>query len=462
LLSGFMLMGLAAGAASLASAQTPPPICLTATPAAWKTVPLSARQTGSFAVEADLTPPASATSGAFAVASGAPASGAWSGLAAIILFDDASGTIKARDGAAYVDAPAPLHYQAGVSYRLRMEIDVAAKTYAASVTPAGGGKIVIGSALRFRETQATVSGLDQMVLAAGTGSAVTGCNFSQPIANQPPGDGFGTAKVFQTAAQGREWHMNPSDPAADPQVRISSGELGWDSAAAGWKIAPEDGKIRFNVLTPKTSAGVFTAAPWLNIEMTGYFRVADVDDRNDELTLYARGGQHTDAKPCEGTAYKGSAEFLGGVSVQKEVFHGKSGAGYTDNPAKRGVGKPWGGFLGLGRWVGVKVAVFNTTAGGRPAVQTEIWLDETGANSWRRVSLAVDIQTGTVNGFPAGDWTTDDAVPGACGWNRGYVVRTGVTPGRESWATFRTDNAALLISRLAIREIDPLQRLIAP
>ncbi|HEY1016185.1 MAG TPA: right-handed parallel beta-helix repeat-containing protein, partial [Herpetosiphonaceae bacterium] len=103
-----------------------PSDCMTATAASWKTVPLAAPQTGTFTVEGTLTPPVAATSGAFALAANTPASGAWADLAAIVLFDDLSGTIKARDGAANVDAPAPLRYQAGAAYRIRMTVNVSA------------------------------------------------------------------------------------------------------------------------------------------------------------------------------------------------------------------------------------------------------------------------------------------------------------------------------------------------
>lgn len=166
------------GADELAAAQ---PGCLTATAGAWKSIPLAAPQRGTFTVEGTLTPPAAATSGAFAVAASAPAAGGWADLAAIVLFDDLSGTIKARDGAAYRDAPTPLRYQAGAAYRIRLTVNVAARTYAAAVTPPGGGAVSLGAALRFRDSQSSVASLGQIVVAAGANSSITGCAISAQL-----------------------------------------------------------------------------------------------------------------------------------------------------------------------------------------------------------------------------------------------------------------------------------------
>jgi hypothetical protein len=257
--------------------------------------------------------------------------------------------------------------------------------------------------------------------------------------------------------------MNAASPASDPQLKISNGSLAWDADRGGWKVVPDRGKIRMNIVTPKDSAGNFTAAPWLNVEITGYFRIVSTSDSREELTLYSRGGQHNDSVPCEGTAYKAGAKFLGDVFVEKEVFHGANGAGYTDNPQKRGVSHFWDGFtIGSSRWVGVKALIYNTQVNGNPAVRTEIWLDTAGDNTWQFATAAVDVRTRTANGFPSGDWTTNDPVPAACGWDSGYVALTGTTPGRESWATYRADDATIMVDCLAIREIDPAMRLVQP
>ncbi|HEY1015484.1 MAG TPA: metallophosphoesterase, partial [Herpetosiphonaceae bacterium] len=225
----------AAGASSsitgCAIAAQLPSDCVTATAASWKTVPLAAPQTGSFTVEGTLTPPAAATSGAFALAANAPASGAWADLAAIVLFDDASGTIKARDGAAYVDAPAPLRYQAGAAYRIRMTVNVSAKTYAATVTPPGGGAVSLGSALRFRETQAGVASLGQIVVAAGASSSITGCGFSAQLPPPAAAARFGVIGDFgnnssaerDVAQRVRSWN---------PDFVVTVGDNNYDVGAA--------------------------------------------------------------------------------------------------------------------------------------------------------------------------------------------------------------------------------------
>ena len=94
---------------------------------------------------------------------------AWTGMAAIVLFDDVSGHIKARDGSAYTAVTA-IPYQAHATYRVRFVVDVPARRYSAYVTPPGGAEITIGTNLAFRTEQQTLTSLDTRTVAAGIGS----------------------------------------------------------------------------------------------------------------------------------------------------------------------------------------------------------------------------------------------------------------------------------------------------
>jgi hypothetical protein len=124
-------------------------------------------QSGRFTATLAATPLGAPIAAAVGLSHGAAQQ--WTGMAAIVLFDDVSGNIKARDGGAYT-AVTPIPYQANVEYRVRFVVDVAAHRYSAYVTPPGGGEITIGTNLAFRTEQQAVTSLDTRTVAAGIGS----------------------------------------------------------------------------------------------------------------------------------------------------------------------------------------------------------------------------------------------------------------------------------------------------
>lgn len=92
-------------------------------------------------------------------------------LACIVRFA-INGVIDARNGGAY-QAVNTLTYTAGKIYRFEVVVDLAAKTYSATVTPDGGTGVVIASNFKFRNEQATVSTLDHLALVALDGGSHT-------------------------------------------------------------------------------------------------------------------------------------------------------------------------------------------------------------------------------------------------------------------------------------------------
>ena len=189
-----------------AGTEDPPDTsCVTASSDRWGSTMMPARS-GRFVAEADLTVAAAPASGAFALASGAGAE--WADLAAIVLFDDVSGEIRARNGAQY-QAESVLAYEAGATYHIRMVVDVTRRTYSAYVQRRVEGEPVgdelrIANAYSFRETQLSVTSLDAWTVAVGTGGPpLTGCDFAVSEAPEPRGVEYGFIPEAQTVYPGR-------------------------------------------------------------------------------------------------------------------------------------------------------------------------------------------------------------------------------------------------------------------
>jgi hypothetical protein len=156
--------------------------CDTATAgAAWPGEAFAA-QSGRFTATVDATPLAAPI--AAAVGLSKDLAQQWTEMAAIVLFDDVSGQIKARDGGAYT-ATTPIPYQANVKYRVRFVVDIAARRYSAFVTPPGGGETTIGTNLAFRTEQQAVTSLDTRTVASGIGS-LQACDLQISGALDPP------------------------------------------------------------------------------------------------------------------------------------------------------------------------------------------------------------------------------------------------------------------------------------
>jgi len=195
-----------------------------------------------------------------------------------------------------------------------------------------------------------------------------------PTPDPDPGpavDVFGVELLYATKAGGEAWAGTGdlmSDPRFEPQNTVTPNGDG------SWKVRST--KVRMQV---KTSAGYDRAAiktydrgvladqgymqspsDWKNVEMTGYFRVNASNDWTDNIDLYARGGHHTDADPCEGSSYKGQLTFDGRVRWAKESWQ----VSYDFWPYASGTSPS-------GRWVGFKAVQHNVDDG----VRLELWID---------------------------------------------------------------------------------------
>ncbi|RMF83005.1 MAG: hypothetical protein D6744_05520, partial [Planctomycetota bacterium] len=142
----------------------------------------TAAQSGVFTAEFDATPNGAAIDGLTCFSNG-PAGGYADG--AVIVRFNTSGKIDARNGATYA-ADQSIAYAAGQSYHFRLIVDVAAHTYSAYVTPAGGSEQLLASNYAFRSEQANVSKLDCWNINASTGSHEV-CDMQVSSGgNQPP------------------------------------------------------------------------------------------------------------------------------------------------------------------------------------------------------------------------------------------------------------------------------------
>ena len=177
----------------------------------------------------------------------------------------------------------------------------------------------------------------------------------------------------------------------------------WEARAPGWegrrskpdgflqlKVTKDDGQIRYNVQSIPNASSVTekdqgklrsrgfmgTSKDWKNVEMTMYARINKAEgDRNGgkHFELLARGGSnHTDSKPCEGTALHTNLYVTGRVKLEKELSHTK---GYTeDDPSIDNVTTNL-----MHRWIGMKGIFYNKSNGN---VKIELWLDKDANNVW--------------------------------------------------------------------------------
>ena len=171
---------------------------------------------------------------------------------------------------------------------------------------------------------------------------------------------------------------------------------------------------------------------WKNVEMTGYVKVVSATSSNPALDWYARGGLHTSQSPCEGIAYHAGLRVDGTIYWQKEIWHT---GGYTDFRSNITATHSL-----LGRWVGLKVIMFNIN--NDSAVRLQTYLDVNATNHWKKVADVVD------NGSWYADAPIDLFYSANCGRSKDYIV-TNAGP----IATFRSDNMIWNFKDLSIREI---------
>ncbi|MGA9521939.1 MAG: carbohydrate-binding protein [Myxococcaceae bacterium] len=255
-------------------------------------------------------------------------------------------------------------------------------------------------------------------------------------------DRFGVTMLFPSKEGGEAWFLADeadTDPRFDPQDPITR------NADGSWKMQTD--QVRMNVMTStgydptsistynrdELAARGYMQSPkdWKNVEITGFVKLNQASDETDNFAWYARGGRHNDDNGgCEGSAYKGDLHFDGRTRWAKETWH--VSYEYTDyQTATTSI---------VGRWVGFKAVIYDTTVDGKKTVKMESYLNDNGDGvTWTKVHEQVD----------AVAWGGDAT---ACGASNDAMPITWGGPT----ATFRWDSAPDVDFKwLSVREIQP-------
>ena len=260
-------------------------------------------------------------------------------------------------------------------------------------------------------------------------------------------DKFGIKEIYPTTPNGREWFINMQNPLKDSLFSITNNlPIKKNNQDSSWVINGTN--IRMNVNTPKGFP------QWKNIEMTGYVKVTSIsnetilsnstdNDNNDnnskvnnntivDIDWRARGGEHTNKAPCEGTALNGGIYIDGTVAWKKEIWFT---GGYTKEKSIPRITEPL-----LNRWIGWKVIVYNIN--NDSAVKMESYLDNSDSNYWVKVFEITD----------DGGWFANSSdkifYSANCGRSKDHIVLNS-----GPIVTFRADNIVLNFKDFSIREI---------
>ncbi len=243
--------------------------CMTSS-ASWVNAALPQPQTGAFRIEFDATPSSTGIDGVIGLSSGSASN--YSNLAAIVRFN-ATGTIDARNGAAYT-AATPIPYLAGTTYHFILEVNVAAHTYNASVV-VNGAPVVVGSQLAFRSEQDGVTSLNNIASIASAGSQ-TICNVAVNLTSgcMVSSGGWANSALPQpeTGAFRVEFDATPSSTGIDGVIGLSSGPASNYSNLAAI--------VRFNAtgtIDARNGAAYTAATPIPYSAGTAYHFILDVN-----------------------------------------------------------------------------------------------------------------------------------------------------------------------------------------
>lgn len=155
--------------------------CYTASSENWQNINFQSGQSGIFTAEADVIP--SETGAASALALAFESTSSWEGQAATVLFSDENSvpdmpanSMLVRNGDEYM-ADQALIYEPGLSYHIRMVVDVVSHTYSVLVTPQGANEVVLATGYSFRNAQQSITSLNVWNIATGI-APFQACNLS--------------------------------------------------------------------------------------------------------------------------------------------------------------------------------------------------------------------------------------------------------------------------------------------
>jgi Putative metal-binding motif len=285
----------------------------------------------------------------------------------------------------------------------------------------------------------------------GNGQVDENCNVTNiPQDNSQSSDGkknfdkFGVLKIYPTKKSGEQWYLNSNpndDPRYSPQTTLTKNSDG------SFKV--KSTKVRMGVFTSsgfhpekintlnhnKIAQAGYMQSPndWRDVEITGYVKLKSVvSGNNDNFVWYARGGRHTgygSPQGCEGVAYKGGLFYGGATRWEKEQWHT---GGYVFAEFGKNIGPI------KGKWVGLKVIMYNIVQNGKTAVKLELWVDKSNNNNWIKATEKID----------KGGWGNNGM---ECGGKPDQIITWG-----GPIAAFRWDGATDVdIKKFSVREIVP-------
>ncbi|HEX2305946.1 MAG TPA: hypothetical protein VHH33_06630, partial [Nitrososphaeraceae archaeon] len=254
-------------------------------------------------------------------------------------------------------------------------------------------------------------------------------------------DKFGVLKIYPTKEDGEQWHLKSNinnDPRFSPQTTLTKNSDG------SFKVTST--KVRMGVLTSsgfdpekintlnhnKIALAGYMQSPndWRDVEITGYVKLNS--GNNDNFVWYARGGRHTgygSPHGCEGVAYKGGLFYDGSTRWEKEQWHT---GGYVFGEFGKNIGPI------NGKWVGLKVIMYNTVQNDKTAVKLELWVDNKNNNNWIKAAEKID----------TGGWGNTGS---ECGGKPDQIITWG-----GPIAAYRWDGATDVdIKKFSVREIVP-------
>ena len=282
----------------------------------------------------------------------------------------------------------------------------------------------------------------------GNGQVDENCNVSNiPQDNSQSSDEkknfdkFGVLKIYATKQDGEQWYLksNPNDdPRYSPQTTLTKNSDG------SFKV--KSTKVRMGVFTSsgfhpemintlnhnKIAQAGYMQSPndWRDVEITGYVKLNS--GNNDNFVWYARGGRHTgfgSPQGCEGVAYKGGLFYGGATRWEKEQWHT---GGYVFAEFGKNIGPI------KGKWVGLKVIMYNIVQNDKTAVKLELWVDKSNNNNWIKATEKID----------KGGWGNNGR---ECGGKPDQIITWG-----GPIAAFRWDGATDVdIKKFSVREIVP-------
>ena len=209
-------------------------------------------QNGTFTATFDVTPAAASGGIAAVIGLSVGSANAYTGLAAIVRFsNESNGSIDVRRGSVY-GYDLPVIYSASVSYKVRMDVNVPARTYSVYVTPAGGSEVAMAKDFAFRSEQSTVASLANFCSYCELGGVtVTPVVISNSVPAIQPPVVVGTAGLAPSPAPHPTGGLITSFTMTPNQLfDVDGHSYGVDTAGKPYSVTNPDSKtLRFEVRT---------------------------------------------------------------------------------------------------------------------------------------------------------------------------------------------------------------------